>query len=269
LIISVTDPLDPRIAPFRDVRDRDVAGRRGGFIAEGEVVLNVLARSRLHRAEALLISQARIERLSALIDAFPVGVPVYSAGQAVMDAIVGFPIHRGVLALGRREAGPSAETLLDQAPPRAIVLALFGVSNHDNIGGIFRNAAAFGVHGVLIDGACCDPLYRKAIRVSVGAALTVPFAKLAPREDAIDLLKRHGFSPLALSPSGQTTLANSERPERAAVLLGAEGPGLPAAILGRAHTVAIPMAGAFDSLNVATTSGIVLHHLAFEGRIGS
>jgi tRNA G18 (ribose-2'-O)-methylase SpoU len=269
LIISVTDPLDPRVAPFRDVRDRDVAGRRGGFIAEGEVVLNVLARSRLHRAEALLISQARIERLSALIDAFPASVPVYSAGQAVMDAIVGFPIHRGVLAVGRREAEPSPEALLERAPPRAVVLALSGVSNHDNIGGIFRNAAAFGVHGVFIDGACCDPLYRKAIRVSVGAALIVPFARLAKGTDVIDLMTRHGFSSLALTPSGGTPLASLPPQSRVAVLLGAEGPGLPAAILARARTVAVPMAGDLDSINVATTSGIVLHHLASNGPLGS
>ena len=266
MIIPVTDPLDPRIAPFRDLRDRDVAGRGGGFIAEGEVVLNVLARGRLHRAEALLIAADRIARLSGLIGAFGPEIPVYAAGQAVMDAIVGFPIHRGVLAFGRRGPTPSAAALLAQAPPRAIVLALFGVSNHDNIGGIFRNAAAFGAHGVLIDRACCDPLYRKAIRVSVGAALTVPFARLAPGEDALALLAQHGFTCLALSPSGESTLARQARPKRAALLLGAEGPGLPAAILRAARAVAIPMAGAFDSLNVATASGIALHHLAFGGR---
>jgi tRNA G18 (ribose-2'-O)-methylase SpoU len=268
LIIPVADPLDARIAPFRQVRERDVAGREGAFIAEGEVVLNVLSRSPLYRARTLLISQSRIERLAALIDAFPSDVPVYSAGQAVMDAIVGFPIHRGVLALGRRETGPSVQALLASAPPSAVVLVLFGVSNHDNIGGIFRNAAAFGVHGVVLDGACCDPLYRKAIRVSVGAALTVPFARLAPGDDAVGLLMGHGFSPLALSPSGETMLAELTAPNRAAVLLGAEGAGLPDAVLARARTVAIPMAGAFDSLNVATTSGIVLHHLAFAARGG-
>jgi tRNA G18 (ribose-2'-O)-methylase SpoU len=266
LIIPVTDPLDPRIAPFREVRDRDLAGRLDGFIAEGEVVLNVLARSRLHRAQALLISEARIARVAPLIAAFPADTPVYGASQAVMDAIVGFPIHRGVLAFGRREVGPTAEALLASAPPRAIVLVLFGVSNHDNIGGIFRNAGAFGAHGVLLDGACCDPLYRKAIRVSVGAALAVPFARLASGEDAIDLLARHHFAPLALSPSGGATLAALTPPGRAAVLLGAEGPGLPAALLRRAGAISIPMRGAFDSLNVATTSGIVLHHLAFACR---
>ena len=140
--------------------------------------------------------------------------------------------------------------------------ALFGVSNHDNVGGIFRNAAAFGADAVLLDGACCDPLYRKAIRVSVGAALSLPFARLAPGEDAIALLRDHGYTPLALSPAGRTPLKSLVRPPRPAILLGAEGPGLPPGILAGADTIAIPMARDFDSLNVATTSGIVLHHLA-------
>jgi tRNA G18 (ribose-2'-O)-methylase SpoU len=144
-------------------------------------------------------------------------------------------------------------------------VVLFGISNHDNMGGIFRNAAAFGASAVLLDTTCCDPLYRKAIRVSVGAALDLPFARLAPEEDPIALLVAHGFAPLALSPSGATALHQLAPPARAAVLLGSEGPGLPEAILARAQTIAIPMAGGLDSLNVATTSGIVLHHLAFGG----
>ena len=268
MIISVTDPLDPRIAPFRDVRDRDVAGRRGGFIAEGEVVLNVLARSRLHRAEALLISQARIERLSALIDAFPADVPVYSAGQAVMDAIVGFHIHRGVMAHGVRPPDPGAEALLKGLEPRALVLVLFGIPNHDNMGGLFRNAAAFGADAVLLDAACCDPLYRKAIRVSVGAALKVPFARLPAGEDPLALLAAAGFTALALSPGGAEPLAGLARPDRAAVLLGSEGAGLPADLLRRARALAIPMAAGWDSLNVAAASAIVLHELTRADRSG-
>jgi tRNA G18 (ribose-2'-O)-methylase SpoU len=147
-------------------------------------------------------------------------------------------------------------------PPRALLLVLFGIANHDNMGGLFRNAAAFGVEAVLLDPTCCDPLYRKAIRVSVGGALTVPFARIPG--DPLALLARHGFEALALSPAGATLLAKVKRPERAAVLLGAEGPGLPAELLARTATVSIPMAGSFDSLNVATTAGIVLHHLVFS-----
>ena len=261
-IIRIDDPSDPRIAPFRDIRERDIAGREGGFIAEGEVVLNVLARSRRHRARSLLIADKRVERLAPLIAAFGEHVAVYAAGQAVMDAIAGFHIHRGILAHGERSAPVSARDLLAASGPDALVVVLFGIANHDNVGGVFRNAAAFGAAGVLLDPTCCDPLYRKAIRVSVGAALSLPFARLAQGEDATALLRDHGYTPLALSPAGGTPLKSLARPPRPAILLGAEGPGLPPDILAGADTIAIPMAGAFDSLNVATTSGIVLHHLA-------
>jgi len=144
-------------------------------------------------------------------------------------------------------------------------MALMGVSNHDNIGGLFRNAAAFEVDAVLLDGACCDPLYRKAIRVSVGGALMVPFARLAPDEDVVGLLGRAGFRCLALSPGGATALGDVKRPGRTALLLGAEGAGLSDAILARMQTVTIPMSGVFDSLNVATASGIALYHLRRGG----
>jgi tRNA G18 (ribose-2'-O)-methylase SpoU len=261
-ITRIDDPLDPRIAPFRDVRERDLAGREGGFIAEGEVVLNVLARSRRHRARSLLVAEKRLEKLAPLIATFGEEVAVYAAGQVVMDAIAGFHIHRGILAHGERSAPLSASDLLAGAGPDGLVIVLFGIANHDNIGGVFRNAAAFGAAAVLLDPTCCDPLYRKAIRVSVGAALSVPFARLAPGADAIALLREHGFTPLALSPSGRMALKSLGRPPRPAILLGAEGPGLPEGILARADTVAIPMADAFDSLNVAVTSGIVLHQLA-------
>lgn len=252
---------------FRDVRERDLAGRLGGFIAEGEVVLNVLARDRHHRARSVMIAEKRLQKLTPLIERLGDDVAVYKAGQVVMDAIAGFPIHRGILAYGERAPALTAADLLTaEGPatlaPATLVVVLFGIANHDNMGGVFRNAAAFGAKAVLLDSTCCDPLYRKAIRVSVGATLSVPFARLAPGEDAVALLRAHGYTPLALSPSGRTPLSSLARPARAAVLLGAEGPGLPVDILERAETIAIPMAGAFDSLNVATTSGIVLHHLA-------
>lgn len=239
-------------------------GRQGLFVAEGEVVLRVLARSRLHRPVSLLIAQKRVAGLSEILATIPDDVPVYAAGQAVMDAVVGFPIHRGILALGTRVAEPDPAELLGGLPERALVLVLSAISNHDNMGGLFRNAAAFGADAVLLDADCCDPLYRKAIRVSVGAALTMPFARLAPGADLLGLLEGQGFEAVALSPRGAATLAQLSRPPRAAVVLGAEGAGLSEALLARARTVRIPMADGFDSLNVAVTAGVVLHHLAFS-----
>lgn len=261
-LITVDDPEDPRIAAYRDVRERDLVGRDGCFIAEGEVVLKVLATSARHHLVSALIVEKRIERQMPLLADLPDGIPVYRASQAVFDAIAGFPMHRGILAIGRRAPVPAAETLLASLGPRALVVVLFGIANHDNIGGIFRNAAAFGADAIILDGACCDPHYRKAIRVSVGASLIVPFARLSPGEDAVELLGRHGFEVLSLSPAGATPLSALARAPRVAALFGTEGPGLPAELLSRTRTIAIPMAGGFDSLNVATTSGIVLHHLA-------
>ena len=267
-ITVIDDPDDPRIAAYRDIRERDLVGRAGLFIAEGEVVLRMLLGSALHAPQSVLIDEKRIPALAELIAAVPDGVPVYAARQAVLDAIAGFPIHRGILAVGRRATLPDAAALLAEAGPQAIVVALFGIANHDNMGGIFRNAAAFGVHAVILDSDCCDPLYRKAIRVSVGAALAVPFARLARGADVPGLLSAGGFETLALSPSGSAPLSEIAMPGRVAVLFGTEGPGLPADILGRTRSVRIAMAGAIDSLNVATTSGIVLHHLA-AGRAAS
>lgn len=261
-IVAVADPTDERIAAYRDVQERDLVGREGLFIAEGEVVLNVLVRHAPERVVSLFLAEKRVAALTPLIERLPDDVPVYVAGQAAMDAVAGFHLHRGMLALGRRAEEASVEALLARTGLRARVLVLFGIANHDNMGGIFRNAAAFGANGIILGADCCDPLYRKAIRVSVGGVLTVPFARAKRDEDVLALLGRHGFTSLALSPAGATDLAALNPPAKAAVLLGAEGLGLPAAVLTQAMTVRIAMAGGFDSLNVATTSGIVLHHLA-------
>jgi len=261
-VIPIDDPADPRIAAYVAVRERDLAGRGDGFIAEGEVVLRVLIGGGARAAPAsLLLAENRVSRLAPLLEQLADDAPVYAARQAVMDAIVGFHIHRGILAHGRRPPDPGAGALLAALQPRSLVLALFGVANHDNIGGIFRNAAAFGADAVLLDGACCDPLYRKAIRVSVGAALKVPFARLAPGEDALALLETAGFASLALTPDGAEPIAGLARPARAALLLGAEGPGLPPQLLARARRIAIPMAAGWDSLNVAAASAVALHEL--------
>lgn len=261
-IIAIDDPEDPRVAAYRDIRERDLVGREGLFIAEGEVVLRMLLRQALHRPVSILIAEKRVPALAGLLAEAPAGVPVYAAGQAVLDRVAGFPLHRGILAVGRRGDLPDAASLLRRAGPQAIVVVLSGIANHDNMGGIFRNAAAFGASAVLLDSDCCDPLYRKAIRVSVGAALAVPFARLARGEDVLALLAASGFTALALSPAGASELADVAADGRVAALFGTEGPGLAADLLSRSRTVRIGMAAGIDSLNVATASGVVLHHLA-------
>jgi len=269
-LTPITHTDDPRIEPYRAVRERDLLaqrgedGRPGRFVAEGEVVLRLLARRGRFGLESVLISDKRIASLADLVDELPAECPVYVASQAVMDAIVGFPIHRGVLAIGLRGEEPDAQALLGASAGNGLVVACIGIANHDNIGGIFRNAAAFGASAVLLDGESCDPLYRKAIRVSVGAAMTVPFARIAEPAAMIETLQRNSFTTIALSPRGAQTLDEIARETsgRVALLLGAEGPGLPAEVLDKVRSARIPMAGDFDSLNVATTSGVALYALS-------
>src|SRR6218665_2997900 len=169
-IISIEAPDDPRIAAYRDIKERDLTGRDGLFIAEGEVVLrNLVAPAGLCRPRSMLLAEKRIVALEPIIAAAPADMPVYSASQAVLDSVAGFHLHRGILALGVKPESEEASAVLDRLGEDAVVVAAEGIGNHDNIGGLFRNAAAFGADAVLLDDRCGDPFYRKSIRVSVGA----------------------------------------------------------------------------------------------------
>jgi len=173
-----------------------------------------------------------------------------------------FHLHRGVLAVGKKPEPVSARDLLASLPERAVVLVLCGIANHDNIGGIYRNAAAFGADAVVLDADCCDPLYRKAIRVSVGAALKIPFASFTDTSGFTAMLAERGFEQFALSPRGNTDIRDARQAQRLALYLGTEGEGLPESLLARLQTVRITMSKGFDSLNVAAASAIALHHFS-------
>ncbi len=258
----IDDPEDPRVAAFRDIRERDLTGREGLFVAEGEVVIRtLLAAESLCRGRSLLIAASRVEAQQPLIAAAGADTPVYAASQAVMDAIAGFPLHRGLLALGEKPAAPSVEDLLAGLPEDCVVLACAGIGNHDNMGGLFRNAAAFGAAAVLRDERCCDPFYRKAIRVSVGAVLRTPSAQSTSLEAMTVALQAERFEVIALSPGATEPLSALTTGGRKAVLVGSEGPGLPSEVMARLRTVGIPMAGGFDSLNVAVTSALALYQV--------
>lgn len=252
MLFEIADPDDERLALYRDVKDRDLTGRGGLFMAEGKVVLERLFTSPVAETVSVLTTPERLPGLAHLPDA-----PVYVVPQTVMDTVAGFPIHRGYLALGRYAP---KQTLSERVRgDRARVLVLCGISNTDNMGGLMRNAAAFGVDAVVLDSTCCDPLYRKAIRVSVGGVLEVPHYRV---DDIVSTLKALDLTPYALTPSGAMMLDQVQPAARSAVLFGAEGPGLSADIMAACETVRIDMHGGFDSLNVATTSGIVLYHFS-------
>ncbi|MBB3381445.1 tRNA G18 (ribose-2'-O)-methylase SpoU [Rhizobium sp. BK609] len=271
-LIEIRHPDDPRIAEFRNIRERDLTGRENRFIAEGTVVLRLLAD--VHAAagdflaEKVLLLKNRVAGLSDIIDTFPADVPIYVAEAEVLDGIVGFHLHRGVLALGRRTAEDGMSGLFDRLPKQSLVLVGCGISNHDNMGSMFRNAAAFGAAAVLLDESCCDPLYRKALRVSVGSILTVPYRRQSSAAELLAALTERGFAIWGLSPRGSSDIRDVPASERMALVVGTEGEGLPEIILSAFGSVRIPQAPGLDSLNVATASGIALFEMAAKsGRI--
>lgn len=265
-LIEIRHPDDPRIAEFRDIRERDLTGRESRFIAEGTVVLRLLAGAHAASgdfvAEKVLLLRNRVSGLSDIIDAFPTDVPVYVATSEVLDGIVGFHLHRGVLALGRRRREIELGVFLDRLPQQALVLAGCGISNHDNMGSMFRNAAAFGADAVLLDESCCDPLYRKALRVSVGSILTLPYCRQSSDLGLLAAMADRGFAIWSLSPQGKVDIRDVPACERMALVVGTEGDGLPHSILSTFGSVRIPQAPGLDSLNVATASGIALFEMA-------
>jgi tRNA G18 (ribose-2'-O)-methylase SpoU len=265
-VTRIDDPDDPRIAAYRNIRERDLVRRDGLFIAEGSTVLNAMLGAARFPPQSILVLENRLTGfIYNTARRVPASTPVYVANRRVIDTIAGFPMHRGVLAIGKRPGNvddPAA--MLKAMPPAAVVVGAIGISNHDNMGAIFRNAAAFGADAVLLDKTACDPLYRKSVRVSVGGVLKVPFARCGDAADLTSMLAQHGFRIFALSPNGNETLDAAERRGRVAILLGTEGEGLPPWVLNATHTVRIPMVDDFDSLNVATAGAIVLSRLFME-----
>ena len=264
MIVPVSTASDPRLAPYAAVKDRDLARRDGRFIVEGRVTLQRLIEASRFPIESLFLSETRLKPLAQLLWKLDPALPVYAAPQAVMDGITGFHLHRGVLAVARREGEAGCADLIASFAGRSdplTLLALIGLSNHDNVGACFRNAEALGADAVLLDETSCDPLYRKSIRVSAGTALSLPFARSGCGADLMEQLQAAGVETWALSPTGGEPVQGLEPPQRLAVVVGAEGPGLPPELMSRMRRVSIPMASGVDSLNVAAAGAIALSHV--------
>lgn len=256
-LIPIADPADPRIEPYCNVKDRDLAGRDGSFMAEGKVVLRELLASMRFEAQSVLVLESRLDGVKPLLREAANALPIYSVSQDVMDTIAGFHMHRGLLAIGQPRPAINEVTHFAED---ALVLIASGIANHDNVGALFRNAASFEADAVLLDRLSCSPLYRKAIRVSVGATLRVPFRHEGVLESILEDLTRQGFHIAALSPAGRTSITHLPKKGKRALLVGSEGHGLPPHILDTVSTWSIPMSSNFDSLNVGTASAIALFH---------
>jgi len=255
---------DPRVSDYRDVGDPELLRDRGLFVAEGRLVVRrVIGHARFNVRSLLLSDAARLALAPDLARLLP-SVPIFVCATGLFAQLTGYNIHRGCLALVERGRPSSFEDVIENA---RLVVVLEDVANADNVGGVFRNAAAFGADAVLLTPSSCDPLYRKAIRTSMAASLAVPTARLEDWPGALTVLKTRGFTIAALTPAGNAetldTFARRPRPARIALLAGAEGAGLSEAAMARAdRRVRIPIRPDVDSLNLAVAVGIALSRLS-------
>jgi tRNA G18 (ribose-2'-O)-methylase SpoU len=268
-IIPIGGLDDPRVSDYRNVRDADLRAHHGLFLAEGRRNVKRLLGSP-YRARSVFLTPAALDGLRDTLEALSDDVPVFLAERPVLNEVVGYDMHRGCLAAAERAPGAGFEEAIARgaAGPRLWVV-LEDVTNPDNVGGIFRNALAFGVEQVLLTPRSVDPLYRKSIRVSMGAALRVPFCRVPRWPAELEALRAVGFLLLALDASSSGNAVPIGAPDLArdardvVLLLGNEDEGLSsAARAGADARVSIPMAEGIDSLNAATASGIALHRIA-------
>ncbi len=259
-LLHVADPEDPRVALYRGVRDPELLRDHGVFIAEGRLVVQRLIEQSPFRVRSVLVTPPALTALAATLAASP--ADVFTVSLDVMALITTYNVHRGCLAIAERAAAATLDALLASRGP---LVVLENVGNPDNVGGTFRNAAALGASGVVLSPGCSDPLYRKAIRTSMAATLTMPFVVAEPWPESVERLRLAGWKVIALSPGADRELADVARgvgSTRTALLLGHEGEGLSvdAARLAT-HHARIPMAAGADSLNVATAAAVALYEL--------
>jgi tRNA G18 (ribose-2'-O)-methylase SpoU len=260
----VADPADPRLRDFTELRDVELRTAReadeGLFIAEGEKTIRRAVASGYH-PRAFLLTAGWLRSVADVAG----DAPVYEVPDDVLDATTGYPVHRGALASFHRRPLPSLEEVLAGARRVAV---LEDLSDHTNLGAIFRSAAALGVDAVVLTPRAADPLYRRAIRTSMGAVFSIPWTRV-PWFEGPDLLREAGLTLLALTPGPDAVdLRRLEAPERAALAIGNEGDGLSDRWLRAADVrVRIPMREGIDSLNAAAAAAVAFYALAGpEGR---
>jgi tRNA G18 (ribose-2'-O)-methylase SpoU len=248
---------DERLEPYRHVGDPRWLAAHGLFVAEGRLVVERLLAHGGYAIHSVLVTPAGHAAIARVLTP---GVDVHVASQSVVNGVTGFNFHRGCLALAQRPIDAAPLTRFADVE-RLVVLE--GVGNPDNLGGIFRSAAALGAGGIVLDPSSGDPWYRKSIRTSMGAVLRLPFARAVRWPEAVRELARMGFTVAALTPAGALTLDDFAMSvgsgRRIAFLAGAEGPGLSAAARAAAHIrVRIPIDPRSDSLNVVVAVSVAL-----------
>nr|WP_202467446.1 RNA methyltransferase [Streptomyces sp. SID8378] len=263
-LITVDDPDDPRLSDYIGLTDVELRRRRepaeGLFIAEGEKVIR-RARQTGYEMRSMLLSAKWVDVMRDVIDEVP--APVYAVAPELAERVTGYHVHRGALASMQRKPLPAADELLTTAR-RVVVME--SVNDHTNIGAIFRSAAALGMDAVLLSPDCADPLYRRSVKVSMGAVFSVPYARLEAWPKGLEAVREAGFRLLALTPDAKATSIDEAAPhrlERVALMLGAEGDGLSTrALMAADEWVRIPMAHGVDSLNVGAAAAVAFYAVA-------
>lgn len=263
----VDDPDDPRLADYAALTDAELRKRyeheQGVLIAEGPTPVRSLVASPFP-VRSVLVADDRVGTMADVLEGVP--APIYVVPQRVLELLVRFRLHQGVLACGQRLPAASVAHIVDGAQR---LLVLEGLNDHENLGALFRTARALGIDGVLLGPGCADPLYRRSVRVSMGHVLHVPFARATSIEDLFSTLEGAGVTTVALTPRGDAVDLEAV-PVGAgpvALLLGAEGPGLSGPVLARAsHRARIPIDDRVDSLNVAAAGAIACDALARRTR---
>jgi tRNA G18 (ribose-2'-O)-methylase SpoU len=259
-VIHRIDRLDdPRIDAYAHVGDPAWLRDRGLFVAEGRLVVERLIAGARFEPVSFLVTPAALAALQDRLSV--VEADVFVTDQTVLNGITGFNFHRGCVALAKRNTDPPLTTF----DGFRRMIALEGVGNPDNVGGIFRSAAALGAEGILLDPSTGDPFYRKAIRTSMGAILRVPFARLHSWPEQLIERRRNRLALIGLTPRGPVTVDElaPHTGEGFILVAGAEGTGLSAAALKACDTlVRIPIAPQSDSLNVVVAVSIALQRLA-------
>lgn len=264
-LVHVDDPADPRLADYRDLRDvqlrRHLEVEHGLFLAEGEKVVRraVLAG---HRPRSFLMAPRWLDGLADVLDLAP-DVPCFVVEEDLAEQVTGFHVHRGALASLERLPLPSLDDVLAARPTRVAVLE--GIVDHANVGALARNAAALGVGAMLLDPRCADPLYRRAVKVSMGATLQLPWTRLDPFVPGLEDLRSRGYVVAGMSLSPESVTIDdvaADLPDRLALVFGTEGHGLTERTRRLLDLeVVIPMAAGIDSLNVAASSAVAFHAL--------
>jgi len=263
--IFVDSPDDPRLDDFRDVKDAALRLQQGLFLVEGRRNVEVLARQTRFTPRSVLSTPAAYEAMRDTWPLLPASLPIYLGHKALVNDVVGYDLHRGCLAAAQRrdEDDPGEITCRGR-----LVVVAEDLTDVDNLGSLFRNALALGASALLLSPRCCDPLYRKAVRVSLGAVLRLPYARARRWPEGLLALRSAGYALIALDPGPESITLDdfaARAPSKIALIVGTEGNGLSREVRELADVrVRIPMAAAADSLNVSTAAAIAIQRLGLS-----